>query len=132
MTCFSSNFHPCFIKDSQTPATFRSVMNEPNHTPPTDEKHIKLISQTSALLSRWSGPFVSLLSYGLILGLALTGISLMMISAMIGLFFNSELSSGFGFLTGGILLATGCGMILWKLTRALSLLYQIRQSEKTA
>lgn len=107
-------------------------MNEPSHTPTANEKHIQLVSQTSTLISRWSGPLVSLLSYGLILGLALTGIALMMISAMIGLFFDSGSSSGFGFLTGGIFLAAGCGMILWKLTRALSLLYQIRQSEKAA
>ena len=108
-------------------------MNEPtqNQNPPVNETHVKLVSRTSTLISRYSGPFVSLLSYGLILGLGITGISLMIISAMIGLFFDAS-SSGFGFLTGGIFLTTGCPLILWKLTRALGLLYQIRQQVKTA
>ena len=109
-------------------------MNEPTQTqnPPVNETHVKLVSQTSTLISRYSGPFVSLLSYGLILALGITGISLMIISAMIGLFFDAGSSSGFGFLTGGVFLTTGCTLILWKLTRALGLLYQIRQQVKTA
>jgi len=90
------------------------------------------VSKTSHFISRWSGPFVSFLSYGIILGLGLTGIGLMTVSAMIGLFFDSGSASGFGFLTGGVFLAVGCTMILWKLSRALGLLYQIRQQAKTA
>lgn len=107
-------------------------MNEPTHTPnpSANEKHIKLVSQTSHLLSRWSGPFVSFLCYGLIIGLGLTGIALMTICALVSLFFDASISSGFGFLTGGILLTAGCSLILWKLTRALSLLYQLRHQEK--
>lgn len=97
-----------------------------------NNKQVEILSHTSHFISRWSGPFISFLSYGLILGLGITGIGLMIISAMIGLFFDAGSSSGFGFLTGGLFLAVGCGMILWKLTRALGLLYQIRQQANPA
>lgn len=110
-------------------------MNEqpqPNNTPLANPKHVEFVSQASTFVSRWSGPFVSLLSYSLILGLGITGIGLMTISALIGLFLDSGSSSGFGFLTGGLLLTAGCCMILWKLTKALGLLYQIRQQAKKA
>ncbi|NWK55441.1 hypothetical protein HW115_07450 [Verrucomicrobiaceae bacterium N1E253] len=109
-----------------------------NHTPhqnndtKVNEQHVKLVQKTSNFISRWSGPFVSLISYSLILGLGLAGIGLMTISALVGLFIDSGSSSGFGFLTGGILLTAGCCLILWKLTRALTLLYQIRQNENAA
>jgi len=108
--------------DKQANPTAKTVNNQ----------QAELLSQTSHFISRWSGPFVSFLSYGIILGLGLTGIGLMTVSAMIGLFFDSGRASGFGFLTGGVFLAVGCTMILWKLTRALGLLYQIRQQAKTA
>lgn len=107
----------------------RSVMNNQpdNQNNPSDssatstvnEKHVALVSKTSDFIAKWRGPFVSLLSYGLILTLTTTGLGLMAISAMIGLFFDSTTHSGFGFLTGGVFLAVGCTMILWKMTHAL-------------
>lgn len=113
-------------------------MNEqPNQTPqsdkqPNNEKIVVVANQTSRFISRWGGPFLSMISYGIILGLGLTGIGLMIISAMISMFFDAGSSSGFTFLTGGIFLTAGCSMILWKLTRALRLLYQMRKQTHAA
>ena len=110
--------------------------NQSARTETTDNtinsKHAKQLKNTTLFVSRWSGPFVSVLSYSLILGIGITGVAIMIISAMVGLFIDAGSSSGFGFLTGGIFLALGCSMILWELTRALGLLYQIRQQANVA
>jgi len=112
-----------------TPAT-----NNNDNTPnaPVNEKHVDLVGKTTDLITRWSGPFISFLSYGLILGLATTGLGLMAISAIIGLFFDSTTHSGFGFLTGGVFLTVGCTMILWKMTHALKGLNQQKNKCHTA
>jgi len=123
----------------------RSVMNNQPDTQPTppvnndnttntpvNEKHVALVSKTTDFITRWSGPFVSFLSYGLILGLATTGLGIMAISAVIGLFFDSTTHSGFGFLTGGVFLAVGCTMILWKMTHALKGMNDQKNKWRTA
>ena len=94
----------------------------PSATTTVNEKHVALVSKTSDFITRWRAPFVSLLSYGLILGLAATGMTLMGISAIIGLFFDTTTHSGFGFLTGGVFLAVSCTMTLWKMTHTLKIL----------
>lgn len=87
----------------------------------TNEKRIHKLSQT---LSIWGAPLLSLLSYGLVLALAVSGIGLMVISVFVGLFFNSGLLSGFGFLSGGVIFAAGSVLVLWKVTRDLEILCQ--------
>ncbi len=80
------------------------------------ETPVELVTKTSRIISRWSGPLASLISYGLILGLAATGLGVMALGTMVGIFFGSATLGGFGLLTGGIFLATGCALMLWKLT----------------
>lgn len=98
----------------------------------TEQKQLKALKHNQYIISRWSGPLLSLFSYGLILTLASAGLILMVISALVGLFFDHGLHSGFGFLTGGLFLASGFAATLWKINLALKPLYQMRQQEKAA
>ncbi len=99
-----------------------SVMNEQN-----EKKYSNKIAQ---FITKWSAPFVSLLSYGLIFGLVISGLGVMGMSILVGLFIETGSLSGFGFLTGGIIFTAGGTLILWKLTRELDALSKkIKKSE---
>lgn len=87
----------------------------------TNEKRIRKINE---IITKWGAPFVSLISYGLILGLAFLGIGLMGLSVMTGLFFDAGLLSGFAFLTGGLVFIAGGTITLWKMNRGLEVLCQ--------
>ena len=93
----------------------RRVMDEQNKQA-EEKNHIELVTKASRIISRWSGPLASLISYGLILGLAATGLGVMALGTLIGMFLGSATLGGFGLLTGGIFLTTGCALMLWKLT----------------
>jgi len=95
----------------------------------TKEKRISKISQ---FITKWGAPLVHVFSYGLILGLAATGIGLMACSMLAGLILGSGLLSGFGFLTGGVIFTAGCSLVLWKLNRELEALGQSLQDPDLA
>ena len=105
----------------------RSVMNKkPN------EQHVKLVGQTTSIVKKWSGPAVSVISYGLIIGFALSGIGVMGASAFAWLFFHSGWFAGFGLLTGGVFLSVATALFLGKLTKAGDALYQNRHTQPSA
>jgi len=93
----------------------------------TNEKRIHKLNQ---VITNWGAPLVSLLSYGLILALAILGIGLMAFSMFIGLLFDSGLLSGFGFLSGGVIFTAGSALVLWKVTRDLETLCQSLKKEE--
>lgn len=80
----------------------------------------------------WGGPAISIISYGLIIGFALSGIGVMMISALIWLLFDIGWFSGFGLLTGGVFLSAAIAIFLGKLAKAGDALHQNRKKQATA
>ena len=100
-----------------------SVMNEQNN-----EKYIGKISQ---IITKWGGPLVLIFSYGLILGFAVIGLGLMASSTIFGILFGSGLLSGFGLLTGGVIFASGCSLVLRKLTGELDVFRQSLNKSET-
>ncbi len=100
-------------------------MNEPNQT------NQELVSQCATQATRWAGPAVSIISYGLIVGFALSGIAVMAVSALVWLLSNAGWFAGFGLLTGGIFLSAATALFLGKLTKAGDSLYQKRRKHAT-
>lgn len=101
-----------------------SVMNEQNK-----EKYSAKISQ---IIIKWGGPMVSLFSYGLILGLAGSGLALMAVSMLFALLFDSGFFSGFGFLSGAVIFTAGGSLFLWKAIRELESFYQRLEKSEAA
>lgn len=79
----------------------------------------KYLGKISQFITKQGGLFTSLLSYGLMLGLAAAGMGLMALCAIAGLCFGCGTFGGFALLTGGMIFTSGCSMVLWKLTRDL-------------
>ncbi len=77
----------------------------------------------------WGGPAVSIISYGFIIGFALSGIGVMALSALVCLIFGVSSFSGFGLLTGGLFLSAASALFLGKLTKAGDALYQNRNNQ---
>lgn len=108
-------------------------MNEPSSTQTSNDHPIidqcaNTAKQVSNRTQGWGGPAISLVSYGLIIGFALSGIAIMGLSSLVWLVFNTSLFSGFGLLTGGILLSAATALFLGKLTKAGDALYRKRQT----
>ena len=80
----------------------------------------------------WGAPALSVLSYGLIIGFALSGIGIMGISALVWLLFSTSLFSGFGLLTGGLFLSAATAIFLGKLAKAGDALYSRRHCQQPA
>lgn len=80
--------------------------------------------KTNDIVRKWSGPAVSVASYGLILAFALTGLAVMGISALVWVVCDTGLFSGFGLLTGGLFLSSATALFLGKLTKAGDALYR--------
>jgi hypothetical protein len=100
-------------------------MNEPNNI------NQELISKCATQATRWAGPAVSIISYGLIIGFALSGIALMTVSALVWIVFHTSWFAGFGLLTGGVFLSAATAHFLGKLTNAGDSLYQNRRKHAT-
>lgn len=81
-----------------------------------NEKHLGKFGQ---FITKRGGLFIPLLSYGLMLGLALAGMSLMALCVIADLCIGCGSFGGFAFLTGGMVFTTACSMLVWKLTRDL-------------
>ncbi|MCP5537832.1 MAG: hypothetical protein H7A51_16560 [Akkermansiaceae bacterium] len=79
----------------------------------------------------WGGPAISIISYGLIIGFALSGLGMMMLSALAWLLFGVGSFSGFGLLTGGIFLSAATAIFLGKLAKAGDALHQNRRNRAT-
>ncbi|MBK1855120.1 hypothetical protein JO972_09130 [Verrucomicrobiaceae bacterium 5K15] len=91
-------------------------MNEPSTTTSADLK--PTAAEFATLWSqRLAGPAVTVFSYGLIIGLALTGLGVMAVSAITWLFSGADWFCGIGLLTGGIFLASASVLFLGQLTR---------------
>ncbi|MFK7909461.1 MAG: hypothetical protein AB8F34_02545 [Akkermansiaceae bacterium] len=88
--------------------------------------------KTNDIVRKWSGPAVSVVSYGLIIGFALSGLGIMGMSALVWVIFNTSLFSGFGLLTGGLLLSAATAIFLGKLTKAGDELYRSRDKQQAA
>ena len=88
--------------------------------------------KTKDIVSKWSGPAVSVVSYGLIIGFALTGLVTMAVSALVWVIFGTSLFSGFGLLTGGIFLSAATAIFLGKLMKAGDALYSKRSEQQSA
>ena len=80
--------------------------------------------QTNNIVRKWSGPAVSVLSYGLIFSFAVGGLAIMGFSALVWIVFGTSLFSGFGVLTGGICLSAAVALFLGKLTKVGDSLYR--------
>lgn len=78
------------------------------------------------------GPAISIISYGLIIGFALSGIGVMMLSSLAWLLFGVGSFSGFGLLTGGLFLSAATSLFLGKLTKAGDAIYQNRTKQQPA
>jgi len=115
-----------FIKYSSDTATLRTVMNEPNQI------NQEVINKCATHANRWAGPAVSIISYGLIIGFALSGIAVMAVSALVWLVFNTSWFAGFGLLTGGVFLSAATALFLGKLTKVGDSLYQNRRKHATS
>ena len=85
---------------------------------------------TIQIKSTMLAPILSVLNYGLIAGFALTGLGIMALSALVWAIFSSSVFSGFGLLTGGILLVCGFGLFLGKLAKTEDALYDNLNREK--
>ena len=110
-------------------------MNE--QTTPTNDHPVidQCATQAKRAVTRtkgWGGPAISVISYGLIIGFALSGIGVMMVSALVWLLFGVGSFSGFGLLTGGIFLSAATALFLGKLTKAGDALYLNRRKAHTA
>ena len=82
--------------------------------------------KTNDIVRKWSGPAVSVMSYGLIIGFALSGLGIMGVSALAWMIFGTSLFSGFGLLTGGLFLSAATALFLGKLAKAGDALYRNR------
>lgn len=80
--------------------------------------------KVSQFIAKWSRPFIYLLSYGLLAGLASGGLAIMAFSVILALLFDPDLFSGFALLTGGIVFAAGGSLLLWKMSRELESFFQ--------
>lgn len=89
-------------------------------------------NKTNDIVRKWSGPAVSVMSYGLIIGFALSGLGIMGISALVWVIFNTSLFSGFGLLTGGLFLSAATALFLGKLTKTGDDLYRKHEKQQTA
>ena len=83
------------------------------------------------MVTKWSGPAVSVVSYGLIIGFALSGLGIMGVSALVWVVFGTSLFSGFGLLTGGIFLSAATALFLGKLMKAGDALYSQRNQQQS-
>lgn len=103
----------------------RSVMNETTNptTSPIDPKQ-SAAEFASLWAKRLAGPAVTVFSCGLIIGLALTGLGLMGISAVTWLFSGADWFCGIGLLTGGMFLASAMVLFLGQLSKAGDALYR--------
>lgn len=99
-------------------------MNE-NKTATNDILH-KCTTQAK----HWAGPAISVICYGLIIGFALSGIGVMMLSALVWLLFGVSSFSGFGLLTGGVFLSAATALFLGKLTKTGDALYRQRKDAR--
>ena len=82
----------------------------------------KYLGEISKFITGRGGLLTSLLSYGLMLGLAPAGMGLMALCAIADLCFGCGTFGGMAFLTGGMIFTAGCSMLLWKLARDLEVL----------
>lgn len=86
------------------------------------QNHKKHLSKISQFVTKQGGLFISVISYGLMLGLALAGMGLMVLCTIADLCFGCGTFGGFAFLTGGMIFTAGCSTLLWKLTREFEVL----------
>jgi len=84
------------------------------------------------IVTKWSGPAISVMSYGLIIGFALSGIGVMGFSALVWIIFGTSLFSGFGLLTGGMFLSAATALFLGKLMKAGDAMYNKRSQQHSA
>jgi len=105
-------------------ATLRIVMNEQTNTTTASDTKLKPAEFASLWVKRLAGPAVTVFSCGLIIGLALTGLGLMGVSAVTWLLSGAGWFCGFGLLTGGMFLASAMVLFLGQLSRAGDALYR--------
>ncbi|MBT8038301.1 MAG: hypothetical protein KJO21_12230 [Verrucomicrobiae bacterium] len=104
-------------------------MNQPEPIHETHQINQETINLIATQANRWAGPAVSVISYGLIIGFALTGLAMMTASALAWLMLNASWLSGFGLLTGGIFFSSAAALFLGKLTKVGDSLYQNRRKQ---
>lgn len=105
-------------------ATLRTVMNEPTNTTAASDTKPTTAELAALWARRLAGPMVTVFSCGLIIGLALTGLGLMGVSAVTWLLSGADWFCGFGLLTGGMFLASAMVLFLGQLSRAGDALYR--------
>lgn len=84
------------------------------------------------IVRKWGGPAVSFVSYGLIVGFALSGIGIMGISALLWAILDTGWFAGFGLLTGGVFLSAATALFLGKLAKTGDALYRNREKHQPA
>ncbi|BDS08174.1 hypothetical protein NT6N_32140 [Oceaniferula spumae] len=107
-------------------------MNESTNTNTVTETQPAVAELTTKWVKILAGPTVTLVSCGLIIGLALTGLALMGVSAVIWLLSGADWFCGFGLFTGGMFLASAMVLFLGQLTRAGDAIYRNRQKAEAA
>lgn len=106
-----------------------TTTNEQNDHPAIDQCATQA-KRAATRIKGWGGPVISIISYGLIIGFALSGIGVMMLSALVWLLFGISSFSGFGLLTGGLFLSAATALFLGKLTTAGDSLYANRRKQR--
>jgi len=84
------------------------------------------IQKTATFITRWRAPFVSFLSYIIILGLGTTGLFMMASSLMLEFFTHKSALSFLSLLTGSGFVVIGTLLLVWKLNQGLGVLKQAK------
>jgi len=105
----------------------RSTTDKHDH--PVIDQCAKQAKRAATRVKGWGGPAISIISYGFVIGFALSGIGMMILSSLLWLIFGVSSFSGFGLLTGGLFLSAATALFLGKLTKAGDALYQNRKNQ---
>jgi len=127
----SPPFHVEFIMLSLSRSMLCNVMNETTKTStPSQDTKTNAAEIASCWANRIAGPAVTMISCGLIIGLALTGLALMGISAATWLLSGADWFCGIGLLTGGLFLSSATVLFLGQLSRAGDAIYRNSRLKK--
>ena len=106
-------------------------MNETNIAPtPPRNKEPRLSEIAACWSGKLGGPALTLCSFGLTIGLAVTGLVVMGVSAVTWLFSGADWFCGLGLLTGGMFLASATALCLGQMSRTGDALYRNLRQKK--
>jgi len=86
------------------------------------------IQKAATFLTHWRAPFVSFVSYAVILGFGSIGLIMMTSSLVFEFFTNKSALSFLSLLTGSGFVVIGTLLLVWKLNQALGMLKQTKNA----